>query len=284
MPALLLAMLMIDSLHYVFGRLFRGVVPPTTASFYVLAIASAEIFIFLLLTKRLNWQMFKQNLLFFVSIGLLVSLATILSYTAVVYIDAATASLLARLATVFGLAFGVFWLHEKLTNVEWLGAILCIIGAVVISFQPGDIFQLGSLLVVASTLAYSLHTAIIKRYGNDLEFVNFFFFRVATTTFFVFFFTIPTGGFAVPEAKTWLYFLLAGTVDVVISRTLYYWALRKMRLGIHTLLLTVSPVITILWGFFLFQELPTKQAILGGMIVLSGIVAIGIARLRGAKA
>ena len=54
---------------------------------------------------------------------------------------------------------------------------------------------------------------------------------------------------------------MAGTVDVVISRVLYYLALRRLRMSIHTVILTLSPVITILWSLALFDVLPTLQGL-----------------------
>ena len=72
--------------------------------------------------------------------------------------------------------------------------------------------------------------------------------------------------------------MAAGTVDVVVSRMLYYQALRRMRLGLHAIMLTVSPVVTILWSLLLFDEAPTTQALLGGLIVITGIITVTLGR------
>ncbi|MBK8796247.1 MAG: hypothetical protein IPM07_07640 [Anaerolineales bacterium] len=44
---------------------------------------------------------------------------------------------------------------------------------------------------------------------------------------------------------TWLLLVLTGTVDVVISRALYYQTLRLLPMSIHTIILTLSPVVAI---------------------------------------
>ncbi len=281
MPGVLLAMLLIDSMHLIFARFFAELnLLPTTSSLYVMAVATLQVGIFLQVTGRLRWSVFAEHPLFFASLGLTVSMSTVMNYASVQFIDPGTASLLSRLSTVFGLAFGLIWLRERFSSIEWVGAVLCIAGAFVIAFQEGDIFRTGSLLVVAATLSYALHAAITKKYGDEIDFLNFFFFRVAATTFFLFLFTAPTGGLVNPSPYSWLLLVITGTVDVVISRVLYYWALRNMRLGMHSLILTVTPVITILWAYLFFGQLPTVQAIIGGAIVLSGIFAISVARVR----
>ena len=48
----------------------------------------------------------------------------------------------------------------------------------------------------------------------------------------------------------WLLIVVAGTVDIVISRTLYYVALRRLPMSLHAIILTLSPVVTLLWAYW----------------------------------
>jgi drug/metabolite transporter (DMT)-like permease len=68
--------------------------------------------------------------------------------------------------------------------------------------------------------------------------------------------------------------LLAGTVDVVISRVLYYLVLRRVQMSFHAIILTLSPVVAIGWSLILFDVLPTGQAVLGGTAVLIGVIIV----------
>jgi drug/metabolite transporter (DMT)-like permease len=133
-------------------------------------------------------------------------------------------------------------------------------------------------MVISSAFMYALHAAIVKRDGGGLEFLPFFLFRLASTTGFLLLFVAGSGQWVWPTGDTWLILLAAGTVDVVVSRLLYYAALRRMRLGLHAVVLTLSPVVTIFWSLLLFQEGPTMQALAGGLIVLTGIVIITFGR------
>lgn len=277
--AALLAMLLIDSFHLIFARALAPLMSPYSSSFYVLAIASLQIAGYLSLKRLINWNILKQHFWFFLSISFLIAAATVCSYTAVSLIDAGTASLLGRISTLITLALSYFWLKEKLSEQELMGAVLCILGAFTISFQGGDIMRLGSVFVLASVIFYALHIAIVKRYGEAIEFHNFFFFRVLMSTVFLgVFMAISKNSSLPPSAATWLILVVTATVDVLISRLLYYWALRQMRLGIHTLVLTLTPVLTIIWSILFFNESPSWQGLAGGVLVLVGIFIVGLAK------
>jgi len=278
-PVVIAVLLTVDSLHFVFARLLVPYLPGGTSAFYVLAVATVEVAIFLAARRAIRFELFRQNLLFFLSIGLLVALSTTFNYVAVAYIDPGTASLLAQMSTIFAMALSLIWLRERLNRLEVVGALVAIVGVLVINFQPGDYLRLGSLLVLGSSFMYALHAAIVKRHGGKLEFSNFFFWRVASTTGFLLIFATARGQLAWPEPRAWLILIVAGTVDVVISRVLYYVALRRLRMSVHTVILTLSPVITILWSLALFDELPTLQGLAGGAAVIAGVALITVGRL-----
>jgi drug/metabolite transporter (DMT)-like permease len=273
-PLVIAILLLVDSLHFVFARLLLPYLPGGTSAFYVLAIATLQVFIFLGLRRRIRFSVFRSNLRFFLAIGLLVATSTTFNYVAVGYIDPGTASLLAQSATVFALGFSIFWLREKLTGLEIIGALIALIGVFVISFQPGDYLRLGSLLVLASAFMYALHAAIVKRHGGQMDFGNFFLFRVASVTGFLLLFTSIRGQLIWPSWEAWRFLILAGTIDVVFSRVLYYLALRRLQMSFHTIILTLSPVITIIWSLILFSEKPTAQSFVGGAAVILGVVIV----------
>lgn len=283
--AALIAMLLIDSFHLIFARALAPLMSPFSSSFFVLAIATLQIALYVGLRGKLDLSILRKHKWFFVSIGFLVAASTVCSYTAVKLIDAGTASLLGRVSTIVTLALSYFWLKESLSRKELMGAGLCIVGALTIGFQSSDVLRLGSLVVLGSVVFYSLHIAIVKRYGSDMEFTNFFLYRVAMTTFFLaIFMTLSRNLSLPPNAFAWFLLVITATIDVVISRILYYWALRRMRLGIHTIALTMTPVLTVIWSVLLFKESPTWQAMFGGLLIMTGIFIVVLAQRQKMKA
>ena len=161
-----------------------------------------------------------------------------------------------------------------------LGALLAIVGVGLITFQPGDYSRLGALLVLSSALVYVTHTAIVKRYGGEIDFVEFFLWRLVATTGFLIALAAGQGALIWPARTAWLILLVTGTLDVVIGRTLYYLALRRIKMSVHSIVLTLSPLAAVLWSALLFGSRPTALDLIGGLAVLVGTAVVTIGRAR----
>ena len=277
-PLLVVALLMVDGLHFVFARALHGRLPPVTSVAFVLGVATLQVTAFALARGQFRLDTFWRRRWFFLAIGGLVSLSTTINYAAVEFVDPGAASLLSQTSIIFGLALGVIWLLDRLSAGQWAGAALTLLGVGLISFQPGDYLRFGSLLVITSSLVYAVHTALVKRYGGAVDFVEFFVWRLASTAGFLLIAVSVQGAWRWPDGGTWLLLLVAGTVDVVISRALYYLSLRRLNITIHSLVLTFSPVVAIVWSLLLFGEQPSVQELLGGAAVVAGIAVVTLRR------
>jgi len=279
-PLVVIFLLVADSLHFVFARLLLPYLPPATSAMYVLAIATVQLAVFTSIWRHARLEMFRRYVWFFLAVGFLVGASTALNYTSVAFVDPGTASLLTKTSVLFGLAFGLIWLKERFNRIETVGAVIAIIGTIIITFQSGDYFRFGALLVLVSTFMYSLHAALVKRYSTDMGLAEFFLFRLLCTTGFLFLFVVGRGQLEWPAWQAWVILALAGTIDVALSRGLYYVALRKLKLTHHSLILTLSPLVTILWTYLLFSIAPTTQQLVGGVAVLAGVLMVTVGRDR----
>lgn len=264
-------LLLVDSLHLVFASAFLPYFEPVISATLVLGVGTVIIGIYGLWRGEIHLSSLRNHLWFYLAVGLLVGASTALSYSAVRYIDAGTASMLGKTSIIFSIAIGLWWLHERLHPLQAVGAILALLGVIIISFQPSDLFRWGALLVMVSTVMYALHTALVKRHGQQMGFIDFFFFRLLFTTL-----TLATIALARPwtvnaPPSIWLLIVVAGTVDIVISRSLYYIALRRLPMSLHTIILTLSPVVTLVWAFVLFDTFPGPSQLIGGAIVVIGV-------------
>jgi len=210
-------LLFFDSLHYVFGRELHLYISPNVSAMYVMIISTAEIAIYALVTRQLDWRVLRRHLWFFLAIGFLIGVATNLGYTALGFVDPGTASMLGKIGTIFTIGFGMVWLRERFTPMQWLGALIAIVGSFVIAYQPGNYLQIGSLLILLETLLYALHTALVKRYGGDIDFVNFFFFRLLSTATILFVIAVGTNSLAWPSGSAWRWLLVTATVERMVA-------------------------------------------------------------------
>lgn len=279
---LITALLLFDSLHYVFGRELHLYINPNVSAMYVMLISTLEIALYAMVTRQLDWRVLRRHLWFFLTIGCLIGISTELGYTALGSVDPGTASMLGKIGTIFAIGFGMIWLRERFTGWQWLGALLAIVGSFIIAYQPGNYLQFGSLLLLLEALLYSLHTTLVKRYGGEIDFINFFFFRLLASATILLMLALGTRALVWPGAIAWRWLIVTATVDVVISRSFYYVALRRLNMSVHTLILTLSPAITVLWSFWLFRTLPTLQQLSGGVAILLGVLLV-LAQQRATK-
>lgn len=268
---ILLALLLLDSFHFVFARLLLPHISPRVSAFYVMGLATLAIGGYAALTRQLNFGVLRKHAGFFVLIGLLIGGSTNLTYVAVDYVDPGAAALISQLSTPLSIVLSVIWLKEHFTRLKIAGAVLATLGAVIIALQPSNYFRIGSLMIAIATTLYTFHTALVKRNG-DVDFINFFFFRLLFTTLSLFTFSAVQGALVWPSAEAWPLLLAVAAFDIVISRVLFYQALRRLPLSAHTLILMLSPVVAVLWSYLLFGVVPMPQQLIGGAVVLVGVL------------
>ena len=280
-PLLVAGLIALDGLYFVWARILHAYLPAMTAVVWYFMIASVQIMTFAAWRGKLQWRTFAAHWWFFLLIGALVATSSVINYYAIGFIDPGVGTLLAQIIVVYNLVLGVVWLKDKLSPAQVAGAALCLLGVVIISFQPGEILRVGSFMVIGGTFLYALHAAIVKKFGGDIEFIQFFVWRVLSTTLMIIIAVTITGQWQVPTGIVWFWLFISATADVVISRALYYMALRRLRISMHTLVLTLSPIMAALWSILLFGITPSPQQIIGGIAVIAGLSIVSLTR-RGA--
>jgi O-acetylserine/cysteine efflux transporter len=276
-PRLLVAgLLVVESLYYVFARLLLPLLPPAAGAMYMMVVGTVQIAV--LMRGRLDWSVLWRHRWLFLAVGLLVGVNTNMGFVAVKYVDPGTAALLSRTSILFGVGLGVAWLGERLRGPEIAGAVIAVGGVLAISFQPGEYLRWGSLLVIASTALYAVHSALVKRFAGDIAFGDFMFFRVASVAAVVTALAVAQGAVVWPTPVAWGWIVVAAGVNVVLSRGVYYLALRRLDMSFLTIVLTLTPLVTWLWSVALFGGRPTAVEIAGGVATLAGVLLVTASR------
>jgi O-acetylserine/cysteine efflux transporter len=273
---LVAGLLLVDSLYFIFARLLLPLAPPAAGAMYMLVLGAVEIAV--LMRGRVDFTVLRRHAWLFAAVGGLVGVNTNMGFAAVKYVDPGTASLLSRAAILFGVGLGLVWLSERLSRLEVIGAAIALAGVIAISVQPGDYLRWGSLLIITSTLLYAIHSAMVKRYGGDIPFGEFMFFRVASVAAVLVMLALAQGALVWPTPLAWGWLVIAATVNVVISRGLYYLALRRLDMSFLTIILTLTPVVTWLLSIALFGGRPSPQEIAGGIATLVGVLIVTSSR------
>lgn len=268
--------LLFDSLHFIWAAMMVPYVSAAIAAPFVMGIATIQIGLYGLYTGRLSWAPLRQHFWFFAAIGFMIGFSTYTGYLAVRFIDAGTTSLLGKSGTVFSVLLGLIWLRERFTRFQLIGALIAIIGTFVIAYQADAQLRLGTLIMLVGTFAYAGHFAVVKRYGGEMDFVDFLFYRMLLTTLILLIMSGARGTLAWPSPMGWLVVFITGTFDVTISRAYYYFALRRLDMSLLSVITTIGPVATIIWALLFFGTLPTNQQLLGGLLVLAGVLIVTV--------
>lgn len=271
---LLTFVLLFDSMHYIYAKLLASYVSPDISAAYVMGVAAVQVGLYGLISRQISLTALRQNKWFFVTIGALIGASTYMGYLAVVFIDPGTASMLTKVSTVFSLALGILWLGERFSPVQLLGAAVAIVGSFVIAYQPDAQLRWGALLLVFGSFCYSAHFAVVKRYGNQMGFLDFFFYRLLSTAAILFAMSAARQVLTWPTLMGWAVIILTATFDVTASRAFYYWALRRLDMGLLSVITTLTPVATIVWALLLFDTTPGMRQLIGGITVLIGVLIV----------
>ncbi len=281
---LLIALLLTtDSLYFIFGRLLRAHLAPDVSSFYLQALGVVEVGLFALVRGGLDFGVLKRHLWLFVAIGVLVGTGATIMYEVITFVEPATVSMLSKTSLLFGVLLGVLWLSERFTRYQAIGAIVALMGVFLITFRPtSSRMGGGSLLVIGGAFLIALHAALVKRYGQGIPMLDFLFFRLCGTSLFLLLLTTLRGSLVWPGSAFGL-LLLASIIVIPVGRAVYYITLKRLTLSLHSVILAMSPVTTVLWSLILLGTSPSLQELLGGTIVIVGVLITLLTRSADSK-
>jgi O-acetylserine/cysteine efflux transporter len=131
---------------------------------------------------------------------------------------------------------------------------------------------------VAATALYAVHSAAVKRFGGEIPFGEFMFFRVASVAAVLTGLAAAQGALVWPGPVAWIWLFVAAAVNVVFSRAVYYLALRRMDMTLLTIILTLTPVVTWAWSIVLFGGRPSAIEVAGGIATLGGVLLVTASR------
>jgi drug/metabolite transporter (DMT)-like permease len=166
---------------------------------------------------------------------------------------------------------------ERLTRRHIIGAVLSLVGVVVLFLDRLDISAhqaAGVGLVVASVVASTVYSMIMKQKARGVN-------GLVSTTIFLAVTAVVLGAVALgaghplpwpPPAAPTLALLYLGIVGSVVVFLLYFWLLGKTSLQVTSTIVFVFPLIAIVTDALFERELPlTPRAYLGAAITLGGL-------------
>ncbi len=209
-----------------------------------------------------------------------------LTYVGSMYITSALASILFAVFPFFVLLLMTFMIKDE--RVTWqaiLGAVIGFVGVVLIFAEPMAYREnaiLGMIFLVLSPLAAAIGTVSIRAYLKDQPVIPMVTLQMSlgaillTLTAFL---VEDIGRFHVTLTSigALMYLAIFGSV---IAFTTYYRLLQRMKLVTMSMVALITPIIAVLLGFVILDELLTTADYVGAALVLAGVAVVN---LRGKK-
>lgn len=238
--------------------------------------------LYILLFNRSQFKVKLKDIWCFLGTGIIsLLLFSTCYFSALNYTSLAVAAILLYTAPFFVMLLSLLLFKEKMNSKKVLALILAFTGCVLVSGVGGDtVFSWkGILLGLGSGFFYALYS-IFGRYAINRGY------GAWTMTFYTFLFCSigcaflsdwqVIGGVMAESGSNILWVLGLGFVTAFLPYVLYSTGLAHMESSKASILASVEPVVSALFGVFVFHETLSLWGVLGIAMVLGAIIVLNV--------
>ena len=238
--------------------------------------------LYILLFNRSQFKVKLKDIWCFLGTGIIsLLLFSTCYFSALNYTSLAVAAILLYTAPFFVMLLSLLLFKEKMNSKKVLALILAFTGCVLVSGVGGDtVFSWkGILLGLGSGFFYALYS-IFGRYAINRGY------GAWTMTFYTFLFCSigcaflsdwqVIGGVMAESGANILWVLGLGFVTAFLPYVLYSTGLAHMESSKASILASVEPVVSALFGVFVFHETLSLWGVLGIAMVLGAIIVLNV--------
>lgn len=237
--------------------------------------------IYILLFNRNNFKVKLKDIWCFLGTGIVsLLLFSTCYFSALNYTSLAVAAILLYTAPFFVMLLSLILFKEKMNGKKVLALLLAFSGCVLVSGVGADtaFSWKGITLGIGSGFFYALYSifgryAINRGYGAwTMTFYTFLFCSIGCA----FLSDWQVIGSALGNSDTVLWILGLGLVTAFLPYVLYSMGLESMESSKASILASVEPVVSALFGVFVFREVLSVWGILGIAMVLGAIIVLNV--------
>lgn len=241
--------------------------PPTTMSFFRLAIPTIILFAYFKFRKIKLFDDKNKLLLFFISF--IVGIKTLLFMIGIQLAPLSTVVIVSYSWPIWATLFSVIILKEKIVTRNIFLLLLAFVGIILIFLKQNITFEnlvfVGLFLILIMAVLHALMVVLSKRESNKISrykivfyqnFMGFFMFLP-----FIFINPIPSIG---QTGVAITYAVFCGLIGYII----FFSALKRINASIASHLSYVEVVSAVLFSIILFKEVLTWNIVVGGLLII----------------
>jgi drug/metabolite transporter (DMT)-like permease len=189
------------------------------------------------------------------------------------------------LAPAFAAIFAAIWLGERIGSRQVLGFTIALTGVAIVILAGSGSSHLGvdnpwgASLTLLSPMSWAVYTILTKPLTERFDPIT----AVGMTMIIGSLTMLPTWPHAITGIDDipasgwgWMAFLVFG--GTVVPYLVWWWALGRMTAAATTAYMYGIPLTALGWSWLILDIVPTAVALLGGVVVITGVAMIQFAR------
>ncbi len=202
--------------------------------------------------------------------------------TSLNYTSIASSTVLVAMQPLFVISGGYFLYRERVGRWGLLGAMLALVGSVLIGindFRIGGQALWGDLLAFTGAIFVAAYVLIGRNLRARMSLFPYTFLVYGAATVLLLIINVINREVFYPyPAETWLWFLCLAVFPTIFGHTLYNWALKYVKAAVVSVSTLGEPVGATLLACIIFYEIPSMMQMVGGLIILTGLYIFIIAQ------
>ncbi len=192
--------------------------------------------------------------------------------------DPTLASFLNRSETLVTIALGIVVLGERFTKKEGWGAVLVLLGIVVMKITFRGEYSTGFWMVLFSAVFFGTAEFVAKIAVRYVDPLTLSLLRNIATSIMFGIAVLLTGTSFDGAGSVWWGVLIVAVAGPILTRPMYLYALKSLALSKVALIQQSQPVFVALLALLILQQTPAPREIIGGLFVIGGCLFVIIAR------
>ncbi len=203
-----------------------------------------------------------------------VSLYMFVFNTAQKMVTAATGAFILGLAPVFTGIFSSIFLKEGIKSVI-VGIIISFCGVILICFSESDGISLnmGIIIMLLAAVIISLYNIMAKKSTMKYTSLQVTAYAIISGTFFLLIFS-PSLINEMKNLSLYMHLVIVylGIFPAAVSNVLWVYALSEGNTSQVASFMYITPLLTIVIGWYWIKEIPSVLSIIGGLIIILGVI------------
>ncbi|MBU3978749.1 DMT family transporter [Patescibacteria group bacterium] len=241
----------------------------------------ATVFFAIVLTVKKKWHeitntsAFKDILLTTLFIGIFYYL---LYFFGLQYTSAGNASIITKIEIFFSYLLFNIWKKDNLPPKHIAGAVLMVIGALIVLYPNLHVFKLGDLLILAAAFFPPFGNFFARRAREKVSSETIMFYRsiISSAVIFLLIF-IFKNTFSYSDLKdSFIVLLIIGVFLLGLSKILWIEGIMRISVVKANALGSISPLLTLLFAWIFLRDIPTHWQLLSLIPIFFGIILLGM--------